>query len=108
MSHDTAHTPVPRQHHTRELTCKGRSEVAINVGFQYLSFVSVVEGLPMKPVSREVPRVYKCQYGGESKSREYGLRGERVGSTSVNLVRRIVIKTFRDGRWSGTQREVPR
>ena len=108
MSHDTAHTPAPRQHHTRELTCKGRSEVAINVGFQFLSFVSVVEGLPMKPVRREVPPVYKCHYGGESKSREYGLRGERVGSASVNLVRRIVIKAFRDGRWPGTQREVPR
>ena len=33
MSHDTAYTPVPRQHHTREITYKGRSEVAINVGF---------------------------------------------------------------------------
>ena len=98
MSHDTAHTPAPHQRHTRELTYKGRSEVAINVGFQYLSFVSEVEGLPMKPVRREVPWVYKCQYGGESKSREYGLRGERAESTSVNLVRRIVIKTFQDGR----------
>ena len=53
MSHDTVHTPAPRQRHTRELTYKGRSEVAINVGFQYLSFESAVEGLPMKPVSRE-------------------------------------------------------
>jgi hypothetical protein len=61
----------------------------------------------MKPVSREVPRVYKCQHGGESKSREYGLRGERSESVSVNLVRRIVIKAFRDDRWPGTQREVP-
>ncbi len=107
MSHDTAHTPTPRQHHTRELTWKGSSEVGINVGFQYLIFVSVVEGLPMKPVSREVPRVYKCQYGGESKSREYRLRGERAESATVNLVGRIVIKAFRDGRWPGTQREVP-
>ena len=30
-----------------------RSEVVINVGFQYLSFESVVEGLPMKPVRRK-------------------------------------------------------
>ncbi len=70
MSHDTAHTPAPHQHHTRELTCKGRSEVVINVGFQYLSFESAVEGLPMKPVRHVVPRVYKCQCGGKSKSRE--------------------------------------
>jgi len=56
MSHDTAvcaRTPAPRQRHTRELTYKGRSEVEINVGFQYLSFESAVEGLPMKPVSRK-------------------------------------------------------
>ena len=53
MSHDTAHTPAPRQRHTRELTYKGRSEVAINVGFQYLIFESAVEGLPMKPVRRQ-------------------------------------------------------
>ena len=53
MSHDTEHTPDPRQRHTRELTYKERSEVAINVGFQYLSFESAVEGLPMKSVRRE-------------------------------------------------------
>ena len=100
---------TPHTHrHTRELTYKGRSEVAINVGFQYLSFESAVEGLPMKPMRREVPRVYKCQYGGESKGREYGLRGERVESASVNLVRRIDIKVFREGWLPGTQREVPR
>ena len=53
MPHDTTHTPAPRQRHTRELTYKGRSEVAINVGFQNLIFESAVEGLPMKPVSRK-------------------------------------------------------
>ena len=51
--HDTSRTSAPRQRHTRELTYKGRSEVAINVGFQYLSFESPVEGLPMKPVRRK-------------------------------------------------------
>jgi hypothetical protein len=62
----------------------------------------------MKPVRHEVPRVYKYQCGGKSMSREDGLRVERVGSASVNLVRLIVIKAFRIGRWPGTQREVPR
>jgi hypothetical protein len=53
MSHDTTHTSVPRQRHTRELTHKGRSEVTINVGSQYLNFVSVIGGLPLTPVSRK-------------------------------------------------------
>jgi hypothetical protein len=51
------HTPnsrTPRrQRHTRDLTYKGRSEVGINVGFQYLNCESVLEGLPMKPVGRK-------------------------------------------------------
>ncbi len=46
MSHDTVHTSVSHQRHTRELTHKGRSEV-------YLSFVSVIGGLPIKPVCRK-------------------------------------------------------
>ena len=53
MSHDTVHTLVPHQRYTRELTHKGRSEVETNVGSQYLSFVSAIGGLPMKPVSRK-------------------------------------------------------
>jgi hypothetical protein len=53
MSHDNTRTSVPRQRHTRDLTHKGRSEVVINVGSQYLSFVSAIGGLPMKPVSRK-------------------------------------------------------
>jgi hypothetical protein len=53
MSHDTEYTPDPRQRHTRDLTYQERSEVVINVGFQYLIFESAVEGLPMKPVDRK-------------------------------------------------------
>jgi hypothetical protein len=51
MSYDTAHTSVLHQHHTRDLTHKGRSEVVSNVDPQYLNSESAVEGLPMKPVS---------------------------------------------------------
>jgi hypothetical protein len=83
---------TPRQRHTRELTHKGRSEVVINVGFQYLSLSLQSRDCPWNPWDVKVSRVYKCLNGGESKSREYGWRGERVESASVNLVRRISIK----------------
>jgi hypothetical protein len=86
MSHDTTHTSAPHQRHTRDLTHKERSEVVINVGSQYLRFVSVIH----------------------ESSGTLHVRGERVESTSVNLVRRISIIALREGWLPGTQREVPR
>ena len=80
---------------------KRRFEVLCEIMFWHtkgFGEIRKVAILPMKPVSREVPWLYKCQYGGESKSREYGLRGERAESASVNLVRRIAIKVFQDDR----------
>jgi hypothetical protein len=46
----TPHTHRLDSNSTREFTHKGRSDVVINVGSQYLNFVYVIGGLPMKPV----------------------------------------------------------
>ncbi len=107
MFHDTTRTSIPRQRYTRELTHKGRSQVGINVGPQYLNSESAVEGLPMKPVrrksttgvqvsswlpgtQREVPRRYF----------EFGRFG--VGNIVVYYESRkweLKIRLMNEGRW---------
>ena len=65
---------------------EGRSEEVINVGSpQFDISVSSTEGLPTKPVSRKSTVSVYVSDVGESKSREYGWREERVESKSVNL-----------------------